>query len=127
MSDRNSSRPSIFEDPEAYFEAFQQRNRAMQERAQDLQAAMAEAHATAESPDSEVSVTVNVSGGLEDIRFTPEVRRMAAETLRQTVLETYRNAMQQAVQNLDSVMESVLGADSETMSVYRNATRLNER
>lgn len=123
MSDSGASpaRPSIFDDPEGYLEDFQRRTGAMREKADELQQAMSEGRATVRSEEGEVELTVNVSGGLEDIRFDREVRRLGAETLRELVLDTYRAATEQASRNLDAVMENVLGADSETMSVYRNA------
>jgi len=123
MSDASSSpsHPSIFEDPEGYLEDFQRRTGAMREKAQELQQAMSEGRATVQSEEGEVELTVNISGGLEDIRFAPQVRHLGAETLRTVVLDTYRRATEQAGQNMDAVMENVLGADSETMSLYRDA------
>lgn len=94
----------------------------MHERATDLQRAMGEASATALSPDGEVSVTASVTGGLQDLRFTPEVRHMGAETLRQTILATYREAAELASQNLESVIESTLGPDSDSLAAFRDAT-----
>lgn len=122
MSDQNTGRPSIYDDPEGYFQDFQRRTRAMHERADELQRAMGEASATVQSPEGEVAVTASVTGGLQDIRFTPEVRHMGAETLRQTILATYREAAELASQNLGSIMESMLGPDSESVQVFRDAT-----
>lgn len=93
----------------------------MRDKAQDLQQAMSEAKSTAVSDEGEVTVTVNVSGGLEDLQLDREVRHLHAETLRTLILDTYRRAAEQSGEQMDAVMERVLGADAETMSVYRDA------
>ena len=121
MSDAPFTRPSIFDDPEGYLEDFQRRTSTMRDRAEDLQRAMSDAKGIGASEEEEVVVTVNVSGGLEDIQFSNEVRHLGAVALRTLVLEAYQRARRQAGERMDDVMSSVLGADSESLAVYRDA------
>ena len=121
MSNAPQQRPSIFEDPEGYLEDFQRRTSTMRDKAQDLQHAMSEAKGIGVSDEEEVTVTVNVSGGLEDIQFSNEVRHLGADSLRTLVLEAYQRGRQQAGERMDEVMSSLLDADSESLAVYRNA------
>jgi len=115
--------PSVFEDPEGYMRDFQGRMAAMVERASSLNEAMATASATAASPDGEVEVTVAVGGSLQELRLTPAIRQMSAQSLAETIKAVYREAAEEAGRNATGALADVFGEDNDLVRQARARTQ----
>ncbi|MEU4314028.1 YbaB/EbfC family nucleoid-associated protein [Nocardia sp. NPDC024068] len=63
-----------------------------QQRMGEIQAELAAARVTAQSPDGAVEVTVDSSGALVDVRFTDAARRHGLDRLRDCVMQAYAEA-----------------------------------
>jgi DNA-binding protein YbaB len=82
----------------------------------ELSERLQQAKASAESRDGEVSVTVDHSGGLADLRITERGIRLSADDLSEIILATSRRAQAQLAQAISELVSSLYGAESETAS-----------
>ena len=102
-----------------YVESYRQRLDEIKQRADGATAALSEISATAHSRDNAVSVTVNPSGGLEDLQLGRATERMPAERLRKLILDTTRQAQAEAGKQVEAAMRPLLG-ETEAMDVIRS-------
>ena len=105
--------------PERFLADFQQRVADVAERAEAARARMAEVHATETSSDGAVTLSVNVQGGLESLRFGPAATSMNLDVLAATIVATSRKARVRAAQAAADALEPLLGADSAAMAEVR--------
>lgn len=88
-------------------------------RAAEAKASLERVSATATSADGAVTVTVNTSGALQELRFGPRADELPRARLAAAVVATAKRAQVQAAQQLTSVMAPVIGADSDAMKFLR--------
>lgn len=65
--------------------------------------------ATASSPRGEVTVSVNATGALEDVKLTPMARKLEAHALAELIVATAREAQRLASGRMAEVMAGYLG------------------
>lgn len=107
-------------DPEWVMERFERRMADVRSRADGLQREIEAARITATSSDDAIEVSVNSSGGLVDIECTQKARRLTPEMVAQRVLEAYGIAVAEAGQQTLALMSSLIGDESEAMSLLRS-------
>ena len=71
--------------------------------------------ATATSPDGAVTVTVNTSGALQELRFGPRADELGHARLAAVVVATAKRAQVDAAQQMKGVMAPLIGTDSDAM------------
>jgi DNA-binding protein YbaB len=84
-------------------------------RAQEAKERLQQVAATATSRDGAATVTVNVSGALQQLVFGPKADQMSRGELAASVLATAHRAQAQAAQQLTAVMAPLIGGDSDAM------------
>ena len=109
----------MFSDRVGYMQSFERRMASLRDRAENAKAQLDEANVRHESEEGELAITVNLSGGLVDIEFSPQARHLSMQGLRSLILESYQSATAEASQKSLSVMSDFLGEDSAAMSVIR--------
>lgn len=102
-----------------YVESYRQRLDEIKQRADGAVSELSEISATPHSRDNAVSVTVNPSGGLEDLQLGKGTERMSPERLQKLILETARQAQADAGRQVEAAMKSLLG-ESEGMDFLRS-------
>lgn len=102
-----------------YVESYRQRLDEIQQRADGAVAELSEISATAYSRDNAVGVTVNPSGGLEDLQLGKATERMPPERLRKLILDTTRAAQAEAGKKVEAAMRPLLG-ETEGMNFLRS-------
>ena len=105
--------------PDRFLADYQQRVSEVAARAEAARARMAEIHGTATSDDGAVTLSVNVQGGLESLRFGPAATSMNLDVLAATIVATSRKARVRAAQAAADALEPLLGADSAAMAEVR--------
>ena len=78
---------------------------------------------SASSPEGEVRLIVDSSGGLADITFGAKARELSLDELASLVLQTSRRAQAQLARSMSEVAAEVLGRGSETASFVSDAYR----
>lgn len=99
---------------------YQQRVADVAAQAQAARARIANVHGTETSNDGSVTVTVNVQGGLESLRFGPSAASLDFEVLASTIVATSRKARVRAAREAADALEPLLGADSAAMAEVRS-------
>lgn len=99
---------------------YQQRIAEVAAQAQAARARIAGVHGTETSGDGSVTVTVNVQGGLEDVRFGPAASSLTLDVLASTIVATSRKARVRAARAAADAVEPLLGADSAAMAEVRS-------
>jgi DNA-binding protein YbaB len=84
-------------------------------RAAEAQERLKHIAATATSADGAVTVTVNTSGALQNLSFSPRAQELPLPRLAAAVVATAQRAQLQAAQQLKDVMAPVIGTDSAAM------------
>lgn len=102
-----------------YVESYRQRLDDIQQRAQGASAQLGEIMATAHSDDRSVSVTVNPSGGLQDLQLSKGVEGKSAQQLQRLILDTAHKAQAEAGRQVEEAMQPLLG-ESEGMDFLRS-------
>lgn len=85
------------------------------QRAEEAKERLQRVAATATSKDGAATVTVNVSGALQQLAFGPKADQMSRAELAASVLATAHRAQAQAAQQLTAVMAPLIGTDSDAM------------
>lgn len=102
-----------------FVESYRHRLDEIQQRADGAVAELSEISATAYSADNTVGVTVNPSGGLEDLQLDKATERIPSERLRKLILDTTREAQAEAGKKVEAAMRPLLG-ESEGMDFLRS-------
>ncbi|KAB2362696.1 MULTISPECIES: YbaB/EbfC family nucleoid-associated protein [Actinomadura] len=113
--------PPAIADPEKWLRDQQQWAAAMKERADRAQRELAGNTTTLTSRDHAVTVTVNPSGVLLDLRLSSHADRMSGAQLTASIMETYRKACGRGAARTVEIMSQVVGDDSEAMDFLRAA------
>jgi DNA-binding protein YbaB len=79
-------------EPENFIPDYQQRVAAVAAQAQAARARMAGVHGTETSSDGAVTVSVNVQGALESVRFGPAATSLNLDVLASTIVATSQKA-----------------------------------
>ncbi|TNC29071.1 YbaB/EbfC family nucleoid-associated protein [Amycolatopsis alkalitolerans] len=103
-------------DPLAAFDARLQQIKA---RAEEAQERLRTASATVRAPDGAVSVTVNASGVLQGITFTPAAYRRPPEALSELVMGLVATARKQVSAEVSGAFGDLVGEGSPAMEVLR--------
>jgi DNA-binding protein YbaB len=90
------------------------RAKAKAERYQAMQAAVGQVAVTESSKDGMVTVTVDSTGNLSDLRITDRVRELSGAQVAAAVLGTVRRAQAKLPERLGEVMKSTIGDDVQT-------------
>jgi DNA-binding protein YbaB len=99
---------------------YQQRVADVAAQAQAARERIATVQGTQTSADGSVTVSVNVQGGLEGLRFGPAAASMDLEALAATIVATSRQARVRAARAAADALEPLLGADSAAMAEVRS-------
>lgn len=108
------STQSMFTDPEAMRERVARQMEEAHERAANAAALterLKQIHVDVDSKRREVSLQVNASGLLTDLKFGPAATELSLEAIASLVLETYQNAQRQAAQQAVALTEEAMGED----------------
>ncbi|WP_236796210.1 YbaB/EbfC family nucleoid-associated protein [Amycolatopsis sp. GM8] len=103
-------------DPFAAFDAELQQIKA---RAEEVQERLRTASATVRAPDGAVTVTVNASGVLQEIHFTPAAYRRPPEALSAMVMKLIGEAQQRVSAEVSGAFGDLVGPDSQAMEILR--------
>ncbi|PXY29105.1 hypothetical protein DI005_28775 [Prauserella sp. PE36] len=79
-----------------------------------------ETGATATSPRGEVTVSVNATGALQDVKLTPMARRLEAEALAALIVSTAREAQRIAAARMAEVMAGYLGDNAALTQITQH-------
>ena len=82
---------------------------------------LAETRATVRSADNAVSVTVGAGGVMQSIMFGPKADGLTPARLGVSVMSAYRTACKQTAERSVEVMSSLVGPDSPTLQLMRDA------
>jgi DNA-binding protein YbaB len=85
------------------------------QRARETKERLQRIAATETSKDGAATVTVNVSGALQQLTFGPKADQMSRTELAAAVLATAHRAQARASQQLTAVMGPLIGPDSDAM------------
>lgn len=107
------------EQPESFIADYQRRVAAVAEKAQAARERMAAIHGTETSSDGAVTVSVNVQGALESVRFGPSAASLSLDSLATTIVSTSQKARVRAARAAADVLEPLVGADSAAMAEVR--------
>lgn len=109
--------------PEDWIRSFELQAEEQVARSLELSRRLETHTVSASSPDGEVRLTVDSSGGLASITFGAEARGLPLDELASLVLTTSRQAQAQLAKAMAEVATEVMGAGSETASFVSNAYR----
>lgn len=113
---------TAFYDPDAALARVQHDIAAAQERATkavEVQGAIAAVRGTGRSPRGEVTVDVDASGMLRDLRLTEEALRRRPDELAALILDAARTAQRDAGARALAVAEDAWGADDVAVAHLR--------
>jgi DNA-binding protein YbaB len=82
--------------------------------AQALSDRVAQLTASASDRDGFITVTVNGSGVLTDLRLAPEAARLGMERLGDEIVRTMRRAQARLAERVSDIAAQTVGPDSET-------------
>lgn len=103
-------------DPEAAIDDWAARADRQAALTAQLSERLKQARASAESRDGEVVVTVDHSGGLADLRLSPQAMRLSPAAMGEMILATNRRAQAKLAEQVNDLMGALYGAGSETAS-----------
>lgn len=95
--------------------------RELRERGERVKDELAAAQATVRSASGAVSVTVGAGGVLRALELGEASRSLAPARLSEEIMKTYRRAGRQAAEQSVSIMSALVGADSPTLQLLRDA------
>jgi DNA-binding protein YbaB len=107
---------SMSQSPEDLLRSFEEQAREHAERAQLLSRRLEQNSVTVESPDGEVRVTVDSTGGLADLRFGSPARQVSLDRLSELVLATSRQAQATLAESMGELVSQLYGPGSPTAS-----------
>jgi hypothetical protein len=102
--------------PDDWIRSFELQAEAQVARSLELSRRLEANMVSAASPEGEVQLTVDSSGGLASITFGPEARDLSLDELASLVLRTSRRAQTQLAKSMGEVASEVYGRGSETAS-----------
>ncbi|WP_164842232.1 YbaB/EbfC family nucleoid-associated protein [Actinoplanes solisilvae] len=82
----------------------------------ELSERLQQARATSESHGGDVTVTVDHTGGLAELRLTDQAMRRSAGELSEIILATSRRAQARLAKDIEAMVNTLYGAGSETAS-----------
>jgi len=106
------------DDPAAWLAGYQSDLNRTAAGAEAASARLRQVSATASSPRGEVEVQVSAGGALEDLRLTPAARAMEADQLARLIVNTARQAQQQAGARILEIMTDYVG-DGDLLGLLR--------
>jgi hypothetical protein len=107
--------------PDDLLRSFELRAAEQAARARRLSARMEQSAATVESPGGEVTLTVDSTGGLADLRFGAAAERLSLDRLAVLVLDTSRRAQAEIAKTMGDLVSEAYGADSATAAFVTGA------
>ncbi|HEU5475423.1 MAG TPA: YbaB/EbfC family nucleoid-associated protein [Actinophytocola sp.] len=107
-------------DPQQWLLQYDEKLKAVAERAEQTDKALRAVGGMATSPDGEVLVRVSASGATTDLELRPSVRDMDPERLSRLILETTRQAQRDAGAQVVEAMRGLVG-ESEALDVVKHA------
>lgn len=110
-------------DPDEMLAGFQQQIEAKMHQAQQLQEAASSVQVSTSSGDGAVTVTVDHSGNMADLRLTDAAMRKRPDEASAEILATLRSAQSQLSERMREVMEPVVGNDTETLDAVLGGFR----
>lgn len=110
-------------DPEEMLAGFQQQIEAKMRQAQQMQEAATAVQVSSSNRDGSVTVTVDHSGNMADLRLTDAAMRKRPDEASSEILSTLRSAQSQLTERMREVMEPVVGDDSETLNAVLGGFR----
>lgn len=108
-------------DPHEWIAAQQANAAQLREKAERVRGELAATSATARSADSAVTVTVGAGGVLQAISFGRTASSLGPERLAAITMRAYASAARDAAVAATAVMSQLVGPDSPTMAVLRDA------
>jgi DNA-binding protein YbaB len=84
-------------------------------RAEEAKVKLQHVASTMTSRDGAATVTVNASGALQELSFTPRARDVSHAQLAASVLATVKRAQLEAAKQVTAVMAPLIGDNSEAM------------
>ncbi|MCU1685923.1 MAG: hypothetical protein JWQ81_6662 [Amycolatopsis sp.] len=84
-------------------------------RAEEAKVKLQHVASTMTSRDGAATVTVNASGALQQLSFTPRAREVSHAQLAASVLATVKRAQLEAAKQVTAVMAPLIGDNSEAM------------
>ncbi|WP_203826490.1 YbaB/EbfC family nucleoid-associated protein [Actinoplanes palleronii] len=107
-------------DPERWIREQEERTARLTTESHRAQAELATTQVDATSRDQSVSVTVNPSGVLLAVRFTPRSEGLTPVQLSERVMEAYRLACAEASRQMLQIMSGLVGEDSSAMAFLKS-------
>lgn len=90
-------------------------------RTRELSESIERGTASAQSPDGEVVVTVDSTGGLADLRLRPAAADLPLDRLAELVVATSRQAQARMAEQVSGLVEQLYGTGSGTAQFIRTA------
>lgn len=115
--------PSIFSDPQAYMQSFEDRMKKLTERAQKAQTTMGEMSAQAQSEEGEVLVTVANGGVMTRLELTPGARHLSPQSLAALIMDTYGRAAAEASERSVAAVAELLGDDPVAVAALKRSVQ----
>lgn len=97
------------------------RFRELRERGERVKEELAATEATVRSANGAVRVTVGAGGVLRALELGEPSRRLAPAKLAEEIMKTYLQAGRQAAEQSVTIMSTLVGEDSPTLQLMRNA------
>jgi DNA-binding protein YbaB len=107
--------------PDDLLRSFELRAEEQAAQARRLSARIEQSTATAESPDGEVTVTVDSTGGLAGLRFDAAAERLPLDRLAALVLDTSRRAQAKIAKQVGDLVSETYGLGSPTADFVSGA------
>ena len=107
--------------PEDLLRSFELRAEEQAAQARRLSARIEQSTAAVESPGGEVTVTVDSTGGLADLRFGAAAERLALDRLAALVLETSCRAQAEIAKQVGDLVSDTYGLGSPTAAFVSGA------
>ncbi|MGH3436629.1 MAG: YbaB/EbfC family nucleoid-associated protein [Sciscionella sp.] len=98
-----------------WLDSYQQDVGNLAQRAEEAKAKLQQVASTLTSADGAVTVTVNASGALQELKFGAKADDLPRTQLASAVVATARRAQAQAAQQVTAVMAPMIGTDSDAM------------
>ena len=109
------------EQAEQYLEQQAQRYAKMREDAERVKQQLAESTATVTSPNGSVTVTVGSGGVMRSLRFGQRAEGLPLAQLSASIVAAYGKACRQAAEQGVEIVSELVGPDSPTLQLMRNA------
>lgn len=105
-------------DPDMMLRELRQQAEELESKSNQLRSELANASATASSPDGAVTVTLSPTGALQDISFSPKAASHKPEGLGPLVMKTVQAAQREVSNRVTASLSEQFG-DPETMDFIR--------